>query len=147
MESSFTEAQGEKRSRMEASEEMEYGADRWYHSSLFLLSFSSCRDWDEMWLSAGSFATFQSDAHMICRIYTQHVCMGRSSTSYREGTKSPIDERHCNKTRQWFPSATEAGSTGQKPTTVLWELGNKEEDRPRVGGSVNRVDLSSMLAL
>lgn len=64
-----------------------------------------------------------------------------------EGTKGPIDLQSSNKTRQWSLLATEAGSTGQNPTSVLWELGDKEGDRQRVGGSINWVDLSSMRAV
>lgn len=92
--------------------------------------------------------------NMICWIHaqqaaimTRHYGSGLHVLQAAEGTKSPIDLQSRHKTRQWFLLATGIGSTGQNPTSVLWELGDKERDRHRVGGSINWVDPSSMQAL
>ena len=80
-------------------------------------------------------------------IMTRHYGPGLRVLHAAGGTKSPIDLQSCNKTRQWFLLATGTGSTAQKPTSVLWQPGDKEGDRHRVGGSINWVDPSWMWAL
>lgn len=62
------------------------------------------------------------------------------------GTKSPIDLPERNKTTQWFLLEIQAGSVGQNPTSVLWELEYKDGDRQRAERPTNWVELCWMQA-
>lgn len=92
--------------------------------------FDSYGVWNEMWQSADPLQPLSrhrrhtnSAECTASRLQSRHVSKGRVSTCPHaaEGTMSPIDSPSCSKTRQWFLLATETGSTGQNPTSVLWE--------------------------